>query len=168
MKTLVRRSMIALATLALAAPVAADHHAGAAGKTAGKDIVETAVAAGSFESLVAAVKAAGLVETLKGDGPFTVFAPSDEAFARIPAAELEALMADREKLRAVLTYHVVAGKVTSKEVTGLDGATTVQGQVVSIDAGDGVRVDGARVVQADIEASNGIIHVIDRVIMPKL
>ncbi len=141
------------------------HHAETAAK---QDIVETAVAAGSFDTLVTAVKAAGLVETLKGEGPFTVFAPTDEAFAQIPSDQLQALLADKEKLRAVLTYHVVAGKVTAKDVTGLDSATTVQGQSVAIETSDGVRVGGARVVQADIETSNGIIHVIDRVIMPKL
>lgn len=132
-----------------------------------KDIVETAVAAGSFNTLVTAVQAAGLVETLKSEGPFTVFAPTDEAFAAIPAADLEALLADKEKLTAVLTYHVVAGKVMAADVVGLDSATTVQGSDVDIEVVDGgVRVDGANVVTTDIETSNGVIHVIDAVIMP--
>ncbi|MEX0914562.1 MAG: fasciclin domain-containing protein, partial [Wenzhouxiangellaceae bacterium] len=111
--------------------------------------------------------AAGLVETLKGDGPFTVFAPTDEAFAAIPKADLEALLANREKLTAVLTYHVVSGKVMAADVVSLDSATTVQGSDIDINvAGGGVTVDGANVVSTDIEASNGVIHVIDAVIMP--
>jgi uncharacterized surface protein with fasciclin (FAS1) repeats len=131
------------------------------------DIVEVAVGAGSFETLVTAVKAAGLVETLKGEGPFTVFAPTDEAFAKIPQDKLEALLADKEGLTAVLTYHVVPGKVMAADVVGLDSATTVEGSKITIDASDGVKVDGANVVITDIEASNGVIHVIDAVIMPK-
>jgi uncharacterized surface protein with fasciclin (FAS1) repeats len=113
------------------------------------------------------VQAAGLVETLKGDGPFTVFAPTDEAFAAIPEADLNALLADKEKLTAVLTYHVVPGKVMAADVMGLDSATTVQGSDVDIEIVEGgVQVDGANVVQTNIEASNGVIHVIDAVIMP--
>jgi len=131
------------------------------------DIVDVAVAAGSFETLVAAVKAAGLVETLKGKGPFTVFAPTDEAFAKIPAADLEALLADKEKLTAVLTYHVVPGKVMAADVAGLESAKTVQGASIVIDTTEGVKVDDAKVVKTDIMASNGVIHVIDTVIMPK-
>lgn len=132
-----------------------------------KDIVDTAVAAGSFNTLVTAVQAAGLVETLKSDGPFTVFAPTDEAFAAIPAADLEALLADKEKLTAVLTYHVVPGKVMAADVVGLDSATTVQGSDVDIEVVDGgVKIDGANVVTTDIETSNGVIHVIDAVILP--
>jgi len=132
-----------------------------------KDIVDTAIAAGSFDTLVTAVQAAGLVETLKSDGPFTVFAPTDAAFAAIPSADLEALLADKEKLTAVLTYHVVAGKVMAADVVTLDSATTVQGSEVSIEVVDGgVKVDGANVVTTDIETSNGVIHVIDAVIMP--
>jgi len=136
-----------------------------------KDIVDTAVTAGSFNTLVAAVKAAGLVDVLKGDGPFTVFAPSDEAFAKLPEGTVEELLKpeNREKLQSILKYHVVAGKVTSKEVASLDSAKTVQGQKVSIKtAGCGtVSVDNAKVVKADIETSNGVIHVIDSVILPK-
>ena len=131
------------------------------------DIVEVAVGAGSFETLVTAVKAAGLVETLQGEGPFTVFAPTDEAFAKIPQDQLEALLEDKEALTAVLTYHVVPGKVMAADVVGLTSATTVQGSNITIDTSDGVKVDGANVVTTDVEASNGVIHVIDAVIMPK-
>lgn len=130
-------------------------------------IVEVAVGAGSFQTLVAAVKAAGLVETLEGEGPFTVFAPTDEAFAKIPKDQLDALLADKQALTAVLTYHVLPGKVMAADVVGLDSATTVQGSNITIDTSDGVKVDNANVVKTDIEASNGVIHVIDAVIMPK-
>lgn len=132
-----------------------------------KDIVDVAAGAGSFNTLVAAVKAADLVETLKGKGPFTVFAPTDEAFAKIPKADLDALLADKEKLTAVLTYHVVAGKVMAADVVKLKSAKTVQGGTVAIDTSDGVKVDNAKVVKTDVMASNGVIHVIDTVIMPK-
>jgi uncharacterized surface protein with fasciclin (FAS1) repeats len=132
-----------------------------------KDLVDTAIAAGSFKTLVAAVQAAGLVETLKGAGPFTIFAPTDEAFARIPKADLDALLADGEALRNVLTYHVVPGKVMASDVVGLNSAKTVQGQSLAIDTKQGVKVDGANVVKTDILASNGVIHVIDRVVLPK-
>lgn len=130
------------------------------------DIVDTAVAAGSFKTLAAALTAAGLIETLKGPGPFTVFAPTDEAFAKLPAGTVEALLADKAKLTAVLTYHVVAGKVSSGEVVKLTEAATVQGGMLKIDASSGVKINGATVVKADIEASNGIIHVIDTVLLP--
>ncbi len=130
------------------------------------DIVDTAVGAGSFGTLVTAVKAAGLVETLKSAGPFTVFAPTDEAFAKIPAATLNAVLADKEKLTAILTYHVVAGKVMAADVVNLTSATTVQGGTLKIDATNGVKVNGANVVTADIECDNGVIHVIDTVLMP--
>lgn len=134
-----------------------------------KDIVDTAVSAGSFKTLVEAVKAAGLVETLKGDGPFTVFAPTDEAFAKLPAGTLESLLKpeNKEKLVAILTYHVVAGKVMSNDVVKLDSAKTLQGQSVTVDAKNGVKINGAEVVKADIETSNGVIHVIDAVLLPK-
>lgn len=131
------------------------------------DIVDTAVAAGSFTTLVQAVQAAGLVETLKGEGPYTVFAPTDEAFAKLPDGTVDALLADQEKLTAVLTYHVVAGKVMAADVSGLTSATTVQGSDLSIKTDDGVMINDAAVVQADIEASNGVIHVIDTVLMPQ-
>ena len=131
------------------------------------DIVDTAVSAGSFNTLVTAVKAAGLVDTLKAAGPFTVFAPTDEAFAKVPKATLDALLADKDALRKVLLYHVVSGSVTSSEVVKLSSAKTAQGSSISIDATNGVMIDDAKVVKADIETSNGIIHVIDSVILPK-
>ena len=137
---------------------------------ASKDIVTVAVEAGSFETLVAAVKAAGLVETLQGPGPFTVFAPTDEAFAKLPAGTVEALLKDPAALRAVLTYHVVPGRVMAADVVRSNGGTpeTVQGQSLTIRVVDGkVMVDGATVVTADIAASNGVIHVIDTVVLPK-
>ena len=132
------------------------------------DIVDTAVAAGSFKTLVTAVKAAGLVETLKGTGPFTVFAPTDDAFAKLPAGTLDAVLADKAKLTAILTYHVVAGKVMAKDVVGLNGKTakTVQGGSLKIDTSHGVKIGGATVTKADIECSNGVIHVIDTVLIP--
>ena len=131
------------------------------------DIVDTAVGAGSFNTLVTAVKAAGLVDTLKGPGPFTVFAPTDEAFAKVPKADLDALLADKEKLTAVLTYHVVPGKVMAADVKpGM--VKTVQGSDITVAVeGGAVKVDNATVTQTDIETSNGVIHVIDSVIMPK-
>jgi uncharacterized surface protein with fasciclin (FAS1) repeats len=132
------------------------------------DIVDTAVAAGSFKTLVAAVKAAGLVDTLKGDGPFTVFAPSDEAFAKLPRGTVEALLADKAKLAAILTYHVVPGKLMAADVVGSTWLETAQGQSVRISvSADEVRIDGARIVATDIPASNGVIHVIDTVILPR-
>jgi uncharacterized surface protein with fasciclin (FAS1) repeats len=133
-----------------------------------KDIVDTAVAAGSFKTLAAALQAAGLVEALKGKGPFTVFAPTDEAFAKLPAGTVEALLNDKEKLTKILLYHVVPGKVAAKDVVKLKSAKTVQGASVRINAGGGkVMVDNANVVKADVMASNGVIHVIDSVIIPK-
>lgn len=132
------------------------------------DIVDTAIAAGSFTTLVKAVQAAGLVDTLKGDGPFTVFAPTDEAFEKIPADTLNAVLADKAKLTDILTYHVVAGKVMAADVLGMNGqsATTVQGGALAIDTTNGVNIGGATVTKADIDCSNGVIHVIDTVLMP--
>ena len=133
-----------------------------------KDIVDTAVGAGMFNTLVTAVKAANLVDTLKGAGPFTVFAPTDEAFAKVPKATLEALLKDQAKLKEVLTYHVVAGKVTAADVVKLKDAKTVQGQSLKIAVnGSNVSVDNAKVIKTDVAASNGVIHVIDTVLMPK-
>ena len=137
-----------------------------------KNIVETAVEAGLFETLVKAVKAADLAETLSGKEQFTVFAPTDEAFSKLPAGTIESLLKDKEKLTNVLTYHVVPGKVMSSDVTKLKSAKTVQGQEIRIDAAKwhlhrNVKVNGANVVKADIECSNGVIHVIDKVILPK-
>jgi uncharacterized surface protein with fasciclin (FAS1) repeats len=131
-----------------------------------KDIVDTAVAAGSFNTLATALGAAGLVDTLKGKGPFTVFAPTDEAFAKIPKADLDALLKDKAKLTAVLTYHVVAGKVMAADVKA-GKVKTVQGSELTIATAGGVKVDNANVVKTDIVADNGVIHVIDSVIMPK-
>jgi uncharacterized surface protein with fasciclin (FAS1) repeats len=131
-----------------------------------KDIVDTAVAAGNFKTLAAALEAAGLVETLKGAGPFTVFAPTDAAFAKLPAGTVEALLADKQKLTRVLTYHVVPGQVTSTEVAALTKAKTVEGGELRIDASSGVRVNGAAVTAADVMATNGVIHVIDTVLLP--
>ncbi|MGV3605622.1 MAG: fasciclin domain-containing protein [Planctomycetaceae bacterium] len=131
------------------------------------DIVDTAVKAGSFKTLAAALKAADLVDTLKGKGPFTVFAPTDEAFAKLPPGTVEALLKDKKKLTAILTYHVVPGKVLAADVVKVSSAKTVNGQEVKIDASKGVKVDGATVVKADILCSNGVIHVIDAVILPK-
>ena len=134
-----------------------------------KDVVDTAVAAGQFKTLAAALTAAGLVDTLKGTGPFTVFAPTDEAFAKLPKGTLEDLLKpeNKQKLTQILTYHVVPGKVMAKDVMGLKSAKTVNGKEVKIDAKDGkVMVDKATVAKADVEASNGVIHVIDTVILP--
>jgi uncharacterized surface protein with fasciclin (FAS1) repeats len=133
------------------------------------DIVDTAVAAGQFNTLVAAVQAAGLVDTLKGDGPFTVFAPTDEAFAKLPAGTVDDLLKpeNKEQLVAVLTYHVVPGKIMSGDIAGKTAMVeTVQGSELSVDATDGVQVDNANVINADIETSNGVIHVIDTVVLP--
>lgn len=133
------------------------------------DIVATAVGAGSFTTLVAAVKAAGLVETLQGPGPFTVFAPTDEAFAKLPAGTVETLLepGNKDKLVSILTYHVVAGKVLAADVVKLTEAPTVNGQKIAIDTTNGVKVNGANVVTTDIVCDNGVIHVIDAVILPK-
>jgi uncharacterized surface protein with fasciclin (FAS1) repeats len=161
MRQFVRAS---IATLALASVISIP------GRAQNKDIVDTAVGAGNFKTLASALQAAGLVETLKGDGPFTVFAPTDEAFAKLPAGTVENLLKpeNREKLKAVLTYHVVPGKVTAAQVTKLKSAKTVQGSDVKITASAGkVKVDDATVVKPDVMASNGVIHVIDTVILPQ-
>ena len=131
-----------------------------------KDIVETAVAAGNFTTLAAALQAAGLVDTLKGPGPFTVFAPTDAAFAKVPKADLDALLKDKAKLTAVLTYHVVPGTVMAKDVKA-GKVKTVQGGELTVATMGGVTVDGAKVTATDVVASNGVIHVIDSVVMPK-
>ena len=131
-----------------------------------KDIVDTAVGAGTFKTLAAALGAAGLVDTLKGKGPFTVFAPSDEAFAKIAKADLDKLLADKAKLTAVLTYHVVPGKVVAQDVKA-GNVKTVQGSELMIATAGGVTVNGAKVLKTDVLADNGVIHVIDTVLMPK-
>ena len=136
------------------------------------DIVETALEANYFSTLATALTAAGLLETLKGDGPFTVFAPTDEAFAKLPAGTVETLLKpeNKEKLKAILLYHVVPGNVTADQVTKLNGQSvkTLQGSSVKVKTSHGVRVDNAKVTQTDIKASNGVIHVIDTVLMPKM
>ena len=170
--------LAAALALAICAPVAIAGPAGGSGTSkastaptqARADIVDTAVKAGQFKTLAAALKAAGLVDTLKGAGPFTVFAPTDAAFAALPAGTVENLLKpeNRDKLIAILTYHVVPGRVTATQVAGMDTATTVQGGAVAIAASRGaVTIDSARVVKADVAASNGVIHVIDKVLMPK-
>ena len=163
MKSITRNLTLALtiAALALGSTVAAnDNHE--------KDIVDTAVAAGSFTTLAAALDAAGLIETLKGEGPFTVFAPTDEAFAKLPEGTVESLLEDIPTLTQILTYHVVSGKVDASQVVNLDNAKTVNGEslTIAVDGGT-VMVDGAKVVTTDIMASNGIIHVIDSVVLPE-
>lgn len=157
-------SLASAVFFALTAPLAAG---GPSLPTPRADLVDTAVAAGSFKTLAAALQAAGLVDTLKGPGPFTVFAPTDEAFAKLPKGTVEALLKDLPKLRAVLTYHVVPGRVVAQDAVKLTSAPTVQGQALPIDATEGVKVAGARVIQADVLASNGVIHVIDTVVLPK-
>ncbi len=151
-----------------AAECSASKDASAATRTAGKDVVSVASGAGSFNTLVTAVKAAGLVETLQGEGPFTVFAPTDEAFAKLPAGTVEDLLRpeNKEKLVAILTYHVVPGKVMAADVKTMK-AKTVNGKELSIKVEDGkVTVDNAKVIKTDVAASNGVIHVIDTVILP--
>ena len=157
---LMRASIATAAALAITATVTASEN----------DIVDTAIGAGDFETLTAALQAAGLVETLKGEGPFTVFAPTDEAFSRLPAGTVESLLKPEniDQLRAILTYHVVPGAVTAEQVVYLSEARTVNGQSVDISVdGPTVMIDKANVVVADIMASNGIIHVIDSVILPE-
>lgn len=160
---LFKTMMAGLFAIAFSASVHAAGHS--------KDIVDTAVEAGTFKTLVAAVTAAGLVDTLKGEGPFTVFAPTDEAFAALPEGTVADLLKpeNKDKLVAVLTYHVLPGKIMSADIAGKQMmAKTVEGSEVDVNATDGVMVDGAKVLTADIEASNGVIHVINAVILPKM
>ena len=151
----------AVAVAAVSAPVQV------ASAGAAKTIVDTAAAAGDFGTLVAAVKAAGLAETLSGEGPFTVFAPTDAAFAKLPAGTVEGLLENPEKLRSILLFHVVSGSVMAKDVAGLKSAPSLFGQDLAVDASDGVKINGATVTAADIKCSNGVIHVIDTVLLPK-
>lgn len=132
-----------------------------------KNIVESAIESGQFNTLVAALKAAGLVETLSGKGPFTVFAPNDAAFAKLPKGTVEGLLKDKAKLTDILTYHVVSGKVMAKDVMKMKSAKTLQGGNLTFDTSDGVKVNDAKVIQADIDVSNGVCHMIDTVLMPK-
>ena len=175
------RSLAPLAlTLALAAcggsdpgqsttppPSTAPEAAAAPAPASTGDVIDVAAANPQFKTLVAAIQAAGLVETLKGPGPFTVFAPTDAAFAKLPPGTVDKLLADKAALTKVLTYHVVAGKVMAADVAGLKSATTVQGGSLAIDVSNGVKVGGATVVLADVPASNGVIHVIDTVLLPQ-
>ena len=166
MPLLLKNTFLASALVLLASFASADNY----GNHESKDIVDTAVEAGSFTTLVAALQAAELVDTLKGDGPFTVFAPTDAAFAALPEGTLDSLLEpeSQETLQGILTYHVLPGKVMSADIAGQTLApTTVQGTTVAIDATDGVTINGANVVTADIETSNGVIHVIDAVILPE-
>lgn len=163
------KAKISTLILAIAVAFGVASMPAAANVNADKDIVDTAVAAGSFNTLVAAVKEAGLVETLKSAGPFTVFAPTDAAFAKIPKEKLDALLKDKEALKKVLLYHVVAGDVMAKDVVKMKSAKTVEGSSAKITVkGAKVMVDNANVVKTDIACTNGVIHVIDTVIMPKM
>jgi uncharacterized surface protein with fasciclin (FAS1) repeats len=159
---MIRKILAATTAVMIAAPAFAGAHS--------KDIVDTATEAGSFTTLLAAAEAAGLVETLKGEGPFTVFAPNDEAFAALPAGTVDNLLLpeNKDQLVAILTYHVVPGKVMSGDLTDDMTAATVEGDNITIDLDNGVMVNDANVVTPDIEASNGVIHVIDKVIMPSM
>jgi uncharacterized surface protein with fasciclin (FAS1) repeats len=166
---MIRRTLLLSAAAATLALGVSTWSGAVAGNSASEDIVDTAIAAGSFNTLVAAVQAAGLVETLKGDGPFTVFAPTDDAFAQLPEGTVEMLLKpeNKDQLVAVRTYHVVSGKVMSGDIAGKRVAPeTVQGRPLAINATSGVMVNDANVVAADVEASNGVIHVIDKVLLP--
>jgi uncharacterized surface protein with fasciclin (FAS1) repeats len=164
----VLRKLVALVAAALLLTLSTAAYANP--KPSSQDIVDTAVAAGSFKTLVAALKAAGLVDTLKGKGPFTVFAPTDDAFAKLPAGTVDELLKpeNKQKLIAILTYHVVAGKVTAAQAMKLNSAKTVNGQSLAISTDGGtVKINDATVTKADIMCSNGVIHVIDTVLMPQ-
>jgi len=164
---MIRRTFVTIASAAaLTSAVAVTSIANANGNS--MDIVDTAINAGSFTTLVAAVQAAGLVDTLKSEGPFTVFAPTDEAFAALPEGTVEGLLADPEALAKILTYHVIAGKVMSTDLSDGMTAATVNGAEVTITTMGGVKINGANVISADIETSNGVIHVIDQVILPPM
>ncbi len=169
-KTLAVTAAALALVVSAAAPALAEHPKGSEhpkAAAAAKDIVDTAVAAGSFGTLATALQAAGLVDTLKGKGPFTVFAPTDDAFKKLPAGTLEKLLADKAQLTKVLTYHVVSGKVMAADVVKLTSAKTVEGSSVKIAVANGaVKVNDANVVKTDVEASNGVIHVIDTVLLP--
>ncbi|MBB93306.1 MAG: Nex18 symbiotically induced protein [Rhodobacteraceae bacterium] len=167
---LVRATALALTTALATVPAVTAVTPAFAGSHMAKDVVDTAAASEDFETLVAAVQAAGLVETLKGDGPFTIFAPTDAAFEALPAGTVEELLKpeNKDKLVEILTYHVVPGKVMSTDLSDDMAAATVEGEEIMIDLDNGVMVNDATVVQADIEADNGVIHVIDKVLMPSM
>ena len=169
MKSKTLRSRYSILAVMLLALIPVTEPAAAAGRASQKDIVDTAVAAGSFKTLAAALQAAGLVDTLKGTGPFTVFAPTDAAFAKLPAGTVESLLKkeNKAKLTAILMYHVVPGRVLAAQVTGMSSAPTVNGQPISIASKNGmVTVGGASLVKTDLLCSNGVIHVIDAVLLP--
>ncbi len=156
-------ALLTVASLGLGTGVAS----WAGGEKDAKNIVEVATAAGSFSTLLTALDAAALTDTLQTSGPFTVFAPTDEAFAALPEGALEGLLANPEQLKAVLTLHVVSGKAKASDVVGLDSVTTLAGSTLAVDTSDGVKIGGVNVVATDVEAANGVIHVIDQVILPK-
>ena len=167
MKTCIKLVVAGLLSTAFVTPaLSAEERPAAKDHKETKDLVDTAVAAGNFTTLVKALQAADLVNTLKGKGPFTVFAPTDEAFAKLPPGTLDGLLKDLPRLKAVLTYHVVAGRVTAKQVMKLKSAKTLNGATVRISAKDGVKVNGAMVTTPDVFASNGVIHIIDAVLLP--
>lgn len=169
-KVMTKVGISGLALLGLSIPASAQHMAATSYDNPEKDIVETAVAAGSFKTLVAAVKAAGLVETLQGEGPFTVFAPTDAAFAKLPAGTVDSLLQpeNRDKLVAILTYHVVPGRLMASDVVRSSSLKTVQGQMLEVSARNGkAMVGGATILKTDIGTSNGVIHVIDSVVLPE-
>ncbi|MBK8978369.1 MAG: fasciclin domain-containing protein [Planctomycetes bacterium] len=162
-------NVVLFASLSAAAPqLAAQEWSAAAHRAPSNDIVDTAIAAGNFKTLVAAVQAAGLVDTLRGDGPFTVFAPTDDAFAKLPDGTVASLLLpeNRVKLQRILTYHVVTGRVNAKQVVGSSALAALSGDMLAVDTSNGVRVGGANVVKTDITCSNGVIHVIDSVMLP--
>lgn len=166
MKNAGKTVLVTLFTIALFAVVSSNTFAG--GKKTSKNIVETAVAAGNFNTLAKALTEAGLVEELQKEGPFTVFAPTDEAFAKLPKGTLESLLKDKEALKKILLYHVVSGKVMASDVVKLKSATTLEGNNVKITINDGnVMINNAKVIKADVSASNGVIHVIDTVLIPE-
>ena len=166
MKNAGKTVLVTLFTIALFAVVSSNTFAG--GKKTSKNIVETAVAAGNFNTLAKALTEVGLVEELQKEGPFTVFAPTDEAFAKLPKGTLESLLKDKEALKKILLYHVVSGKVMASDVVKLKSATTLEGNNVKITINDGnVMINNAKVIKADVSASNGVIHVIDTVLIPE-
>ncbi len=158
---------VTLALLAIAQTVSAGHHESSAQSANSNTIVDVAVGAGNFTTLVTALKAANLVDTLQGSGPFTVLAPTDAAFAALPEGALNSLLEDPAALKQVLTLHVVAGKAMAADVVGMDSVTTLEGSTLRVSSADGVQIGGANVTATDISASNGVIHVIDTVILPK-
>lgn len=132
-----------------------------------KNLVETAINAGKFKTLIIALREAGLYDILSSEGPYTIFAPTDEAFSKLPDGTIENLLKDKEKLTAILTYHVIANRVFSKDVTSLQKANTINGKQVKIEAGTKVKIDNARIIKSDIKCTNGVIHIIDEVLLPK-